>query len=408
MIAPEEAAIVKRIFQNFLDGKSRLETEREFAAEGITTSGGYRWKDSNIKVVLTNITYTGNMLFQKEFIESSLTHKRKKNRGELPQYWVKNTHEPIIDKTTFDYVQQEMTRRKELGPFANKSLNITCFTGKIKCGKCGKSMMRSVWNNKAAESQFGAKRVSWMYGTRKTGDGNCTTKEILEHCLKRACSDVMGLAEFDEDIFKEQIDHITVPSHEILIFHFKDGSEKTQAWENSSKKDCWTAERRNAKARYMKFHPANGCYLSGKVRCGQCGETFKRDTKHYKDGEIGKLWRCRGRKNGCDAETINEEIIKSIYMEISGCTEFSEERMAADIDHISVISNSEMVFHFADGREIAHSWEKAKRRPTRHTEETKKLMSELAKGSWTDEKRRHMSEVMKTMRKEEAHRGQKQ
>ena len=45
---PEEAVIVKRIFQNFLDGKSRLETEREFAAEGITTRDGCRWVDSNI------------------------------------------------------------------------------------------------------------------------------------------------------------------------------------------------------------------------------------------------------------------------------------------------------------------------------------------------------------------------
>lgn len=49
---PEEAEIVKRIYQNFLDGKSRLETEKEFAAEGITTANGCRWVDSNIKVVL--------------------------------------------------------------------------------------------------------------------------------------------------------------------------------------------------------------------------------------------------------------------------------------------------------------------------------------------------------------------
>ncbi len=38
VIQPDEATIVRRIFQNFLQGKSRLETEREFAAEGITTA----------------------------------------------------------------------------------------------------------------------------------------------------------------------------------------------------------------------------------------------------------------------------------------------------------------------------------------------------------------------------------
>lgn len=54
VIVPEEAAIVRQIFQNFLDGKSRLETEREFAAEGITTRAGCAWVDSNIKQVLCN------------------------------------------------------------------------------------------------------------------------------------------------------------------------------------------------------------------------------------------------------------------------------------------------------------------------------------------------------------------
>jgi hypothetical protein len=105
---PEEATIVKRNFQNFLDGKSRLETEREFAAEGITTRDGCRWVDSNIKSVLSNITYTGNMLLQKEFIEDPITKKRRKNKGQLPQYFVENTHEPIIEMETFQYVQDEM------------------------------------------------------------------------------------------------------------------------------------------------------------------------------------------------------------------------------------------------------------------------------------------------------------
>ena len=104
---PEEAAIVRRIFQNFLDGKSRLETEHEFAAEGITTREGCRWVDSNIKVVLTNVTYTGSLLLQKEYITDPITKKRKKNRGELPQYYVPDTHEAIIDRETFDYVQSD-------------------------------------------------------------------------------------------------------------------------------------------------------------------------------------------------------------------------------------------------------------------------------------------------------------
>lgn len=59
VIEPEEAAVVRRIFQNFLDGKSRLETERELEAEGIRSINGCVMRDSNIKQILTNITYTG-------------------------------------------------------------------------------------------------------------------------------------------------------------------------------------------------------------------------------------------------------------------------------------------------------------------------------------------------------------
>ena len=47
----------------------------------ITTREGCRWVDSNIKVVLTNVTYTGNLLLQKEFISDPISKQRKKNRG---------------------------------------------------------------------------------------------------------------------------------------------------------------------------------------------------------------------------------------------------------------------------------------------------------------------------------------
>jgi site-specific DNA recombinase len=63
--------------------------------------------------------------------------------GELPQYWVEDSHEAIIDLETYEKVQAEIARRRELGVFANKSINTTCFTSKVKCGNCGVSYRRS-------------------------------------------------------------------------------------------------------------------------------------------------------------------------------------------------------------------------------------------------------------------------
>ena len=216
VIVPEEAAVVRRIFQNFLDGKSRLETEREFAAEGITTRDGCRWVDSNIKVVLTNVTYTGNLLLQKEFISDPISKQRKKNKGQLPQYYVEDTHPAIIDKATFDYVQEEIARRKELGPRANKSLNLTCFSGILKCPHCG---------------------------------------------IKR-------------------IDHIDVLSASEMVFHFKDGGTVRRTWEQPKRVGRpWTDEQR------AKFKESiKGAYTP--ERRQQMSEHMKQLRK-----ERGKAWR---------------------------------------------------------------------------------------------------------------------
>lgn len=248
VIVPEEAEIVRRIFQNFLDGKSRLETEREFAAEGIITRNGCRWVDSNIKVVLTNVTYTGNLLLQKEFVSDPISKQRKKNKGQLPQYYVEDTHPAIIDKATFDYVQEEMARRKELGARANKSLNTCCFTGKIKCPYCGVSYM----HNKRTDHHF---MEFWNCGSKKKkkkGAG-CPVGGTINHKnMVNICAEVLGLDEFDEEIFLERIDHIEVPERYVLEFRMTDGQIITRNCPNTGHKDCWTPERRGAKAEFMK------------------------------------------------------------------------------------------------------------------------------------------------------------
>lgn len=113
IIVPEEAVIVKRIFRSFLDGKSVRRIAEALNEEGITTRAGCKWSDFAVRTILTNITYTGNMLLQKTFISDPISKKRKRNNGELPQYFVENSHEPIIEKETFDYVQTEMACRRK-------------------------------------------------------------------------------------------------------------------------------------------------------------------------------------------------------------------------------------------------------------------------------------------------------
>ena len=223
VIVPEEADVVRRIYREYLAGKSVAEIGRELAAEGIVTRAGCPWEHSNIRKVLTNVTYTGNILLQKVFTADPLRRHQVKNRGQLPQYYVEGTHPAIIDQASFEAVQVEMERRKALGPLANKSLNTCCFTGKLKCPRCGQSYLH-------CKRKAGRIKEFWICGTSKNGRGKCPIGgTIKQPALERVCAEVLGMETFDEDAFLERVDFINVPAREVLEFHIKNGRVVTKA-----------------------------------------------------------------------------------------------------------------------------------------------------------------------------------
>ena len=134
LIVPEEADVVRQIYSWYLDGVGTGRIAIMLNAMRIPPCRGSLWNRTTIMSVLRNEKYTGNILLQKTFISDHLTKKKKVNRGELPQYYVEDSHEAIIDKSTFDKVQEELKRRaeqyetassvvKERNPLAQK---ITC------------------------------------------------------------------------------------------------------------------------------------------------------------------------------------------------------------------------------------------------------------------------------------------
>ena len=398
VIVPEEAEVVKRIFRNFLDGKSRLETERELADEGITTRDGCRWGDSNIKVVLTNVTYTGNLLLQKEFISDPISKQRKKNRGELPQYYVEDTHPAIIDKATFDFVQEEMARRRELGALANKSLNTSCFTGKIKCPYCGQSYMHNKRTDRG-DMEF------WNCGSKKKkkkGTG-CPVGGTINHKnMVKVCTEVLGLDEFDEAIFLEKVDHIDVPERYTLEFHMADGRVVTKACPNTGHRDCWTPERRaevSAKRRKNGTNPIGASCFTGQIKCVSCGCNFRKATRNCKDGSKVSHWRC-AEHNGCDAPSLREDLLEQMVAEVLGLDAFDAAAFREQIDRVEVLSSSELRFCFKDGRTASCEWAPPERVGRPWTEEQRTKFKESIKGAYTPERHRQMSEHMKQLRKE--------
>lgn len=221
LVVLDEAAVVKRIFQEFLVGKSVAEIVKELSGDGITTREGCRWSTTSIRYILRNASYTGNLLLQKYYVENPLTHKVRKNNGECNRYWVENTHEALVDKETFDLVQREMARRMDM-----RATHKSCFTLKIKCPFCGHSYAYHTY--KSTKNEY------WVHQPKKR---ICPVRWIINQAeIKRVCADVLGATEFDEDMFLEQVEFINVPRRERLEFHLRNGQVMTKLCRNPRRK----------------------------------------------------------------------------------------------------------------------------------------------------------------------------
>ncbi len=114
-ICPEEAEIVRLIFDLYLQGNSILSIIKELESrEILTPSGKKKWCNQAIVKILTNEKYIGNVLLKKTYTDGFPNRKRKKNSGEKHQYLAEKVHPEIISKEIFDSVQKERQRRSNV------------------------------------------------------------------------------------------------------------------------------------------------------------------------------------------------------------------------------------------------------------------------------------------------------
>jgi len=113
VINEKQAKIVRRIYSDYLDGKGPNRIARELEEEGVPNwNGKAKWYESSIRKMLSNEKYKGEALLQKTYTTDFLTKKRVKNNGEVPQYYVQESHPAIIDMDMREAVQLEMERRR--------------------------------------------------------------------------------------------------------------------------------------------------------------------------------------------------------------------------------------------------------------------------------------------------------
>jgi len=241
-VIPEEAVVVRLIFEAYLSGMGKMRIAKSLMHLAIPTRNADRWNFNTITKILKNEKYTGNMILQKTFSLDHISKKARINNGELPKYHVKNSHEAIIDDETFALVQAETQKRAErYRPAISKTTSYP-FTGKVRCGICGKTYQRKM-NNAGSKYQ----KPVWICPTFNFyGKSACASQQIPENILEHAVLEVLGLHSVCKDIFATNISIIHVESPGLLRFVCKDGFEKLIEWSNPSRSKSWTEDMRQA------------------------------------------------------------------------------------------------------------------------------------------------------------------
>ncbi|HEM5988348.1 TPA: recombinase family protein [Streptococcus suis] len=174
VVDQDEAKTVRYIFQQALIGKSPYHIAKDLTEQGIPSpSGKSHWNATTIKRMLRNEKYKGDALLQKTYTIDFLTKKKNINRGELPQYYVENNHEAIVDRETFDAVQQVLDTK-------GKKSSTTIFSSKLVCGDCGHFFGSKVWHS---TSKY--RRVIYRCNEKYNGVNRCSTPHVTEEEIKQ-------------------------------------------------------------------------------------------------------------------------------------------------------------------------------------------------------------------------------
>lgn len=207
-IDEEQAVIIRRIFAEYLAGKSLLDIAKGLTADEIPTARGKtNWSSARVQSILTNEKYKGDALLQKTYIVDCISKKSKKNNGELPMYYVENNHPAIIERAVFDRVQEEISRRNskkkvkqvgtktELGKYSGKY----ALSEILYCGNCGTPYRRCTW------SKNGKKKIVWRcisrldYGKKYCKDSPSIEESILHNAIAEAITQKAHMENTDVD-----------------------------------------------------------------------------------------------------------------------------------------------------------------------------------------------------------------
>ena len=295
-IVPSEGEIVKEIYRRYLAGESAYAIAKSLAGRGITGRQGRPIEQTTVKDILSNISYTGTMVLQKNYISEG--HIRKRNKGELSMYLVEGIFEPLISRDDFDKAQEIRKLRTEQA--VNRNPVLLPFSGMVKCGCCGGGFSR----------RTAGKYRRWGCNTReRKGSTACDSRPIKEEELVAAVRDVMEKEDFDATKLRRKVSKIVIHGDRI-DFHLVNGRIKK------------TARIYNGQRGSNPF--------TNKVYCASCGSKCERDT--WTKG--AKVWSCSQPRTKCRLKRLPESELKEAAESLFG--DCYEGKIVQNVERVSI------------------------------------------------------------------------
>ena len=327
-VVEEEARIVRLIYKLFMQDMSPKAIAAYLTANNIPTpSGKHKWYHKVVESILTNEKYKGDAILQKTFVVDYLTHKVKKNEGEVPRYYVKNSHEAIIDPELFDIVQYELKRRKESGRYA---FSTHCFTSKIRCGQCG-----AFYGSRVLHAGTKYERLVWQCASRFTRGASCSSKNLTTEVLEQA--------------FLTAFNSLVDNKDEIIQVLRQFVRENLQTRHLDQEIDCLKDEVD------VVFEILRACIEENAQETLEQGEYRRKYDAHAARYET-----LQAKRNELIAErdTLRakkykiERFIDELKAQKELVTSFSREMWYATVDHVVITKDDEAVVRFKGGNEV--------------------------------------------------------
>ena len=210
---PKEAETIRLIYHKYLnEGKGTHVIARELEQAGIRPKRAKDWSSVMILRVLRNEKYAGDLLQKKSYTPDYLSHSRKLNKGNEETVYIKDNHEAIIDRETWNRTQEELTRRSPIDIIKSKYSNRYWCSGKVRCGECGRRYVSKTQRYKGEISYNGWRcHAAALHGrAKKDIAGNeigCDTNTINDKALLACVKYVVSHVQINQEEIIKDLTH---------------------------------------------------------------------------------------------------------------------------------------------------------------------------------------------------------